>query len=128
VVDDGSSDDEGTGMVVVRRKGMTWQRLNQHYSIWEVAGHGAGLGNMLTLFPTPGNAVVVQSARALDSQFMQCSGSIPKCCASFLSFIINIKHNTVQLKNIPGGVQMESRWSPGGLTPDGSSGLHLEFM
>jgi len=69
VVNDGggSDGDEGTGMVmvVVRRKGTTWKRLNQRYSIWEVAGHGAGLGNMLTLFPFLGNAVVVQSVRAL---------------------------------------------------------------
>ena len=69
MVDDGGGGgggDEGTGMVmVVRRKGTTWQRLNQSYSIWEVAGHGAGVGNMLTLFCSLGNAVVVQSARAL---------------------------------------------------------------
>jgi len=68
VVDDGGGGgggDEGTGMVVVRRKGATWQRLNQRYLIWEVAGRGAGVGNMLTLFPPLGNAVVVQSARAL---------------------------------------------------------------
>jgi hypothetical protein len=46
--------DEGTGMVmvVVRRKGTMWQCLNQRYSIWEVAGRGAGVGNMLTLFCT----------------------------------------------------------------------------
>ena len=70
MVDDGSGSgagDEGTGMVmvVVRRKGTTWQRLNPRYLIWEVAGHGAGIGNMLTLFPLPKNAVMVQSARAL---------------------------------------------------------------
>jgi hypothetical protein len=69
VVDDGGGGgggDEGTGMVmVVRRKGTTWQRLNQSYLIWEVAGCGAGVGNMLTLFCSLGNAVVVQSARAL---------------------------------------------------------------
>jgi hypothetical protein len=67
VVDDGGGGgDEGTGMmVVVRRKGTTWQHLNQHYSIWEVAGRGAGVGNMLTLFPTLGNAIVVQLARVL---------------------------------------------------------------
>ena len=69
MVDDGGGGggDEGTGMVmvVVRRKGTTWQRLNQHYSIWEVAGRGAGVGNMLTLFPSLGNAVVVQLARVL---------------------------------------------------------------
>jgi len=70
VVDDGgggSDGDEGTGMVmvVVRRKGTTWKRLNQRYSIWEVAGRGAGVGNMLTLFPFLGNAVMVQSVRAL---------------------------------------------------------------
>ena len=69
MVDDGGgggSSDEGTGMVmVVRRKGTTWQRLNQSYSIWEVAGCGTGIGNMLTLFCFLGNAVVVQSARAL---------------------------------------------------------------
>jgi len=66
VVDDGGGE-EGTGMVVVvvRRKGTTWQRLNQRYSIWEVAGRGAGVGNMLTLFPTLENAVVVQLARVL---------------------------------------------------------------
>jgi hypothetical protein len=66
VVDD-SGGDEGTGMVmvVVRRKGTTWQRLNQRYSIWEVAGRGAGVGNMLTLFPPLANAVVVQLARVL---------------------------------------------------------------
>ena len=67
VVNDSSGGDEGTGMVVVRRKGMTWQHLNWCYSIWEVVGHGASIGNMLTLFLTPGNAVIVQSARALDS-------------------------------------------------------------
>jgi hypothetical protein len=55
----------GMVMVVVRKKGMTWQRLNARYSIWEVAGHGASTGNMLTLFPTLGNAVVVQWAGAL---------------------------------------------------------------
>jgi len=38
----GGSGDEGTGMVVVRRKGATWQRSNQRYSIWEVAGRSAG--------------------------------------------------------------------------------------
>jgi hypothetical protein len=67
VVNDGGGSDEGTGMVmvVVRRKGMMWQRLNQRYSIWEVAGRGAGVGNMLTLFPPLGNAIVVQLARAL---------------------------------------------------------------
>jgi hypothetical protein len=72
VVDDGGGGgggggDEGTGMmmVVVRRKGTTWQWLNLRYSIWEVAGHGAGIGNMLTLFPLPKSAVVVQYARAL---------------------------------------------------------------
>ena len=68
MVDDGGGGggDEGTGMVmVVRRKGMTWQRLNQSYLIWEVAGRGAGVGNMLTLFCFLGNAVMVQSARAL---------------------------------------------------------------
>ena len=66
MVDDGGGE-EGTGMVVVvvRRKGTTWQRLNQRYSIWEVAGRGAGVGNMLTLFPTLENAVVVQLARVL---------------------------------------------------------------
>jgi len=64
----GGGGDEGTGMVmvVVRRKGTTWQCLNQRYSIWEVAGHGTGVGNMLTLFPSLGNAVVVQSVRALS--------------------------------------------------------------
>ena len=67
MVNDGGGGDEGTGMVVVRRKGMTWQHLNWHYSIWEVVGHSTSMGNMLTLFPTPGNAIVVQSARALDS-------------------------------------------------------------
>ena len=67
MVDDSGSGDEGMGMVVVRRKGTTWQCLNWCYSIWEVAGCGTGMGNMLTSFPTPGNAVVVQSARALDS-------------------------------------------------------------
>ena len=58
---------EGTGMVmvVVRRKGMTWQWLNPRYLIWEVAGRGASIGNMLTLFPVPENAIVVQYARAL---------------------------------------------------------------
>jgi len=67
VVDDGGGGDEGTGMVmVVRRKGTTWQRLNQRYLIWEVAGRGAGVGDMLTLFPSLGNAVVVQLARALE--------------------------------------------------------------
>ena len=61
----GGGSDEGTGMVmVVRRKGMTWQHLNQSYLIWEVAGHGAGVGNMLTLFCSLGNAIMVQSARA----------------------------------------------------------------
>ena len=68
MVDDGGGGggDKGTGMVmVVRRKGMTWQHLNQCYSIWEVAGHGAGVGNMLTLFCSFGNAVMVQSARVL---------------------------------------------------------------
>ena len=67
MVDDGGGGgggDEGTGMVMVR-KGTTWQWLNPHYSIWEVAGRGAGIGNMLTLFPVPENAVVVQYARAL---------------------------------------------------------------
>ena len=67
MVDDGGGGDEGTGMVmVVRRKGTTWQRLNQRYLIWEVAGRGAGVGDMLTLFPSLGNAVVVQLARALE--------------------------------------------------------------
>ena len=63
----GGGGDEGTGMVmvVVRRKGTTWQWLNPRYSIWEVAGRGAGIGNMLTLFLVPENAVVVQYARAL---------------------------------------------------------------
>ena len=63
----GSGGDEGMGMVmvVVRRKGTTWQWLNPHYSIWEVAGRGAGIGNMLTLFPVPENAIVVQYARVL---------------------------------------------------------------
>ena len=70
MVDDGSSgggDDEGTGMVmvVVRRKGTMWQWLNPCYSIWEVAGCSAGIGNMLTLFPVPENAIVVQYARVL---------------------------------------------------------------
>ena len=65
MVDDGGGGDKGTGMVMVRRKGTTWQRLNQRYSIWEVAGRGAGVGNMLTLFPSLGNVVVVQSVRAL---------------------------------------------------------------
>jgi hypothetical protein len=66
VIDNGGGD-EGTGMVmvVVRRKGKMWQRLKQRYSIWEVAGHGTGIGNMLTLFPPLGNAVVVQLARVL---------------------------------------------------------------
>ena len=50
VVDNGSGG-KRTGMVmVVRRKGMMWQHLNQCYSIWEVVGHGTGIGNMLTLF------------------------------------------------------------------------------
>ena len=58
--------DKGTGMVmVVRSKGTMWQHLNQSYSIWEVAGHGASIGNMLTLFCSLGNVIVVQSARAL---------------------------------------------------------------
>ena len=63
----GSNSDEGMGMVMVavRRKEMTWQHLNQHDSIWEVVGHSAGIGNMLTLFPSLGNAIVVQLARAL---------------------------------------------------------------
>ena len=65
MVNDGSGGDEGTGMVVVRRKGTTWQHLNQSYSIWEVVGRGTGVGNMLTLFCFLGNAIVVQSARAL---------------------------------------------------------------
>ena len=67
MVDDGGGDDEGTGMVVVRRKGTTWQHLNKRCSIWEVAGRDAGVGNMLTLFPAPRIVVVVQSARVLDS-------------------------------------------------------------
>ena len=69
MVDDGGGGgggDEGMSMVmVVRRKGTTWQHLNQSYSIWEVAGRGAGIGNMLTLFCSLGNSVMVQSARAL---------------------------------------------------------------
>ena len=69
MVDDGGGGgggDEGTGMVmvVVRRKGTMWQWLNPHYLIWEVAGRSTGIGNMLTLFPVPENAVVVQYARA----------------------------------------------------------------
>jgi hypothetical protein len=71
VVDDGGGSGGGSGegmgmvMVVVRRKGTTWQWLNPRYSIWEVVGRSAGIGNMLTLFPVPENAVVVQYARAL---------------------------------------------------------------
>ena len=71
MVDDGGGSggggDEGTGMVIVvaRRKGTTWQWLNLRYSIWEVAGCSAGIGNMLTLFPVPENAIVVQYARVL---------------------------------------------------------------
>ena len=65
MVDDGGGD-KGMGMVmVVRRKGTTWQCLNQHYLIWEVVGHSTGIGNMLTLFCSLGNAIVVQSAGAL---------------------------------------------------------------
>jgi hypothetical protein len=88
----GGDGDEGTGMVmvVVRRKGTTWQRLNPRYSIWEVAGRGAGIGNMLTLFPVPENAVVVQYARAL--LIYMTSGSIPQHCTFFclLLLILNI--------------------------------------
>ena len=68
VDDGGGGGDEGTSMVmvvVVRRKGTTCQRLNQHYLIWEVAGHSASIGNMLALFPLLGNTVVVQFARVL---------------------------------------------------------------
>ena len=66
MVDDGSGDKMmGMVMVMARRKGMMCQRLNQHYSIWEVAGHGTGIGNMLALFPSLGNTVVVQFARVL---------------------------------------------------------------
>ena len=68
MVDDGggNSGDKGTGMVmVVRRKGTTWQRLNQHYLIWEVVGHSASIGNMLALFHSFGNAIMVHSARVL---------------------------------------------------------------
>ena len=68
MVDDGSSSsgDKGTGMVmVVRRKGTTWQRLNQRCLIWEVVGHSASISNMLALFCSFGNAIMVQSARVL---------------------------------------------------------------
>ena len=65
MVNNGSGN-KGTGMMmVVRKKEMTWQHLNQHYSIWEVVGHSAGIGNMLTLFCSFGNAIMVQSARVL---------------------------------------------------------------
>ena len=67
MVNNSGGSDKGIGMVVVRRKGMMWQHLNWHYLIWKVAGCGASIDNMLTLFPTLRNAVMVQSARALDS-------------------------------------------------------------
>ena len=94
MVDNGN---EGMPMVVVRRKGMMWQHLNQHYSIWEVSGHGASISNMLTSFPSLRNTIVVQSARALVIN-IYCPGVQFPNTAIFFVYIINIKYNTVQLK------------------------------
>ena len=75
---------------------MMWQHLNQHYSIWEVVGCGTGVGNILTSFLSLGNAIVVQSARALVNLY--CPGVQFSNTAIFFVYIINIKYNTVQLK------------------------------
>jgi hypothetical protein len=95
----GGGGDKGTGMVmvVVRRKGTTWQRLNPRYSIWEVAGRGAGIGNMLTLFlcqEMPSWCSVLERW----ATNLYGLGFNSATLHFFLSFIINIKYNTVQIK------------------------------
>ena len=76
---------EGAGMVVVEKKGTTWQDLNQHYSIWEVAGHGAAIGNMLTLFLLVQNIVVVQLVRALVNS---CGLGFNSCVVQFFFLLL----------------------------------------
>ena len=75
------------GVVVVGRKPTTWQRLNQHYSIWDAVGCAAAIGNITTLCLYPGVAIVVQLARALRDLSLCSCVQFPKN-AFFFFFIL----------------------------------------